>query len=103
MSRSVRTAIVAVGSISLSVMSTMPAAAQTATAGQLLISEFRVRGTGAANDEFIEIYNNIGADHTVVAASGGGYGIAASDGASTRWDRRTRRTSSTRKAPGIPR
>jgi hypothetical protein len=54
--------------------------AQTATAGQLLISEFRVRGPNGANDEFIEIYNNIGADHTVTAASGSGYGVAASDG-----------------------
>lgn len=54
--------------------------AQTATAGQLLISEFRVRGPSGAEDEFIEIYNNIGADHTVTAASGTGYGVAASDG-----------------------
>jgi hypothetical protein len=57
-----------------------PADAQTATAGQLLISEFRVRGPNGANDEFIEIYNNIGSAHTVVAASGTGYGVAASDG-----------------------
>jgi hypothetical protein len=57
-----------------------PADAQTATAGQLLISEFRLRGPSGANDEFIEIYNNVGADHTVVAASGTGYGVAASDG-----------------------
>jgi hypothetical protein len=47
---------------------------------QLIISEFRVRGPNGANDEFIEIYNNSGADHTVTAASGTGYGIAASDG-----------------------
>ena len=47
---------------------------------QLIISEFRVRGPNGANDEFIEIYNNSGADHTVVAASGTGYGVAASDG-----------------------
>ncbi|HZJ45315.1 MAG TPA: lamin tail domain-containing protein [Pyrinomonadaceae bacterium] len=52
----------------------------TATAGQLVISEFRVRGPNGATDEFIEIYNNSGADHTVTAASGSGYGIAASDG-----------------------
>jgi hypothetical protein len=57
-----------------------PADAQTATAGQILISEFRVRGPNGANDEFIELYNNIGSAHTVVAASGGGYGVAASDG-----------------------
>ena len=52
----------------------------TATAGQLVISEFRVRGPNGATDEFIEIFNNSGADHTVTAASGTGYGVAASDG-----------------------
>lgn len=52
-----------------------------ATAGQLLISEFRVRGPNGANDEFIEIYNNSGADHTVADSGvGTGYGIAASNG-----------------------
>lgn len=56
------------------------APAATATAGQLIISSFRVRGPNGANDEYIEIYNNSGADHTVAAASGTGYGIAASDG-----------------------
>jgi hypothetical protein len=49
-------------------------------AGTLLISEFRLRGPTGANDEFIEIYNNSGADHTVTAISGTGYAIAASDG-----------------------
>jgi subtilisin-like proprotein convertase family protein len=58
----------------------IPAAAQTATAGQLLISEFRVRGPNGANDEFIEIYNNTNSSHTATAASGTGYGVAASDG-----------------------
>src|SRR5690348_16260079 len=48
-------------------------------AGQLVISEFRVRGPNGANDEFIEIANNSGADHTV-AGGGTGYGVAASDG-----------------------
>jgi hypothetical protein len=52
----------------------------TAAHAQLIISEFRVRGPNGANDEFIEIYNNSGADHTVTAASGTGYGVAASDG-----------------------
>ena len=56
------------------------ALAQTATAGQIIISEFRVRGPNGANDEFIELYNASGADHTVTALSGSGYGIAASDG-----------------------
>jgi hypothetical protein len=46
---------------------------------QLIISEFRVRGPNGANDEFIELYNNSGADHTV-AGGGTGYGVAASDG-----------------------
>lgn len=51
-----------------------------ASAGQLVISEFRVRGPNGLNDEFIEIANVSGADHTVAALSGTGYGIAASDG-----------------------
>jgi len=60
--------------------STQGVYAQTATAGQIIISEFRVRGPSGANDEFIELYNNSGADHEVTAASGTGYGVAASDG-----------------------
>lgn len=52
--------------------------AQTANA-QLIISEFRVRGPNGANDEFIELYNNSGADHTV-AGGGTGYAVAASNG-----------------------
>lgn len=50
------------------------------SAGALIISEFRVRGPNGANDEFIEIYNDFGSDHTVAATSGTGYGVAASDG-----------------------
>src|SRR5262249_7461636 len=57
-----------------------PEGPKTATAGQLIISEFRLRGPNGAQDEFIEIYNASGANHTVAAASGTGYGIAASDG-----------------------
>src|SRR5439155_14658347 len=49
-------------------------------AGTLLISEFRLRGPNGASDEFIEIYNNSGATHTVAAISGTGYAVAASDG-----------------------
>ncbi|HEX6047330.1 MAG TPA: hypothetical protein VFZ22_22765 [Pyrinomonadaceae bacterium] len=45
----------------------------------LVISEFRVRGPNGANDEFIEIMNATGADHTV-AGGGSGYAIAASNG-----------------------
>ena len=48
-------------------------------AGDLIISEFRVRGPNGANDEFIEIYNKSGIDHTV-AGVGTGYAIVASDG-----------------------
>ena len=48
-------------------------------AAQLIISEFRVRGPNGLNDEFIEIYNNSGADHTV-AGGGTGYAVAASNG-----------------------
>jgi subtilisin-like proprotein convertase family protein len=51
-----------------------------AQSGPLLISEFRVRGPNGANDEFVEIYNNSDANHTVASASGTGYGVAASDG-----------------------
>ncbi len=55
--------------------------ANSATAGQLVISEFRVRGPSGANDEFIEIYNASGADHTVSdSGAGTGYAAAASDG-----------------------
>src|SRR5258708_2310814 len=57
-----------------------PAMPSATLAGTLLISEFRVRGPNGANDEYIEIYNNSGADHTVAAISGTGYAIAASDG-----------------------
>lgn len=45
----------------------------------LVISEFRVRGPNGANDEFIEIFNATGADHTV-AGGGTGYAVAASNG-----------------------
>ena len=41
-------------------------ASQTVSA-QLIISEFRVRGLSGVNDEFIELYNNSGADHTVTS------------------------------------
>jgi len=79
MRRSVRIACVATVAVGALLVGA-PADAQTATAGQILISEFRVRGPNGANDEFIELYNNVGADHTVTAASGTGYGVAASDG-----------------------
>ncbi len=74
MRRSLRRSLGAAAGVLLLLGLTTPAYAQ------LIISEFRVRGPNGANDEFIEIYNNSGADHTVAAASGTGYGVAASDG-----------------------
>jgi hypothetical protein len=51
------------------------------SAGQLIISEFRLRGPSGASDEFIEIYNNTNSPHTVGATdASAGYGVAASDG-----------------------
>ncbi|HLL76504.1 MAG TPA: lamin tail domain-containing protein [Pyrinomonadaceae bacterium] len=48
----------------------------------LIISEFRLNGTGGALDEFIEIYNASNAPHTVNSSDGSntGYAVAASDG-----------------------
>ena len=63
------------------ILSSAPTLTPTATAGQLLISEFRLFGVNGTNDEFIEIFNNSGANHTVVASgTGTGYAVAASDG-----------------------
>lgn len=78
MSKSFRLSLVFAGVIAMTLGMSQIAA------GQLIISEFRVRGPNGANDEFIELYNNSGADHTVVAAvtdgSGDGYAVAASNG-----------------------
>lgn len=73
MSKSFRLSLVCTGLLA------MMLGISQAAAGQLIISEFRVRGPNGANDEFIEIYNNSGADHTV-AGGGTGYGVAASNG-----------------------
>ena len=73
MSKSFRLSLVSTGVVVM-----LLGLAQVAAA-QLIISEFRVRGPNGANDEFIEIYNNSGADHTV-AGGGTGYGVAASNG-----------------------
>lgn len=49
--------------------------------GQLVISEFRPRGTNGATDEFIELDNNTNSDLFVNATDGSaGYAVAASDG-----------------------
>ncbi|HKY41967.1 MAG TPA: lamin tail domain-containing protein [Pyrinomonadaceae bacterium] len=73
MSKSFRVPLVCAGVLAMLVCMSQ------AASGQLIISEFRVRGPNGANDEFIEIYNNSGADHTV-AGGGTGYGVAASNG-----------------------
>ena len=73
-------ASVDIGSIAGGWSITFYQAPTVATAGQLIISEFRLRGPNGAGDEFIEIYNASGADHIVAATSGAGYGVAASDG-----------------------
>lgn len=58
-----------------------PTPSAVATAGQLIISEFRLRGPFGGNDQFVEIYNASGADHTVADSGvGTGYALAASDG-----------------------
>ena len=49
-------------------------------AGGLVISEFRLRGPGGANDEYVEIYNASGSTITVQTGDGSaGYGLFASD------------------------
>jgi hypothetical protein len=51
------------------------------TAGQLIISEFRLRGPNGANDEFIELYNTTaGILHAQSADGSAGLAVAASDG-----------------------
>lgn len=50
-------------------------------AGDLLISEFRLRGPGGPGDEFVEVYNNGDTPQAVNASDGSdGYAVAASDG-----------------------
>jgi hypothetical protein len=47
----------------------------------LIISEFRLRGSNGASDEFVEIYNNGDSDVTINAFDGSaGFALAASDG-----------------------
>ncbi|RYD46969.1 MAG: lamin tail domain-containing protein, partial [Verrucomicrobiaceae bacterium] len=54
--------------------------AATASEGDLVISEFRVRGTNGQHDEFVEIQNVTDTDILVMASSGTGFAVAASDG-----------------------
>lgn len=53
----------------------------SAQPGDLVISEFRVRGPNGANDEFVEIHNATDSDHTVSSVdASSGYAVAASNG-----------------------
>lgn len=66
-------------------MSNNSATAMTAVtgpfAGDLLISEFRLRGPAGDDDEFIELYNNTDAPIAVATTDGSsGWALAASDG-----------------------
>jgi hypothetical protein len=50
-------------------------------ASDLIISEFRLRGPGGDNDEFVEIYNNTNSPFTINASDGSaGFSVVASDG-----------------------
>jgi hypothetical protein len=58
------------------------AIANPGAAGDLVVSEFRLRGPGGANDEYVEIYNASSKDITVTTNDGSaGYGLFASDAA----------------------
>jgi hypothetical protein len=59
----------------------MPAAPTLVSTGNLIISEFSLRGSAGANDEFIELYNNTNSPIIVGATDGSaGFSVAASDG-----------------------
>src|SRR4029450_2440298 len=77
MRRSALGRAVAVSAVLVVMVTNMPV---VHAAGSLIISEFRLRGSSGAQDEFIEIYNDSGSDHTVSSISGTGYAVAASDG-----------------------
>ncbi|MDT7603694.1 MAG: hypothetical protein QOF61_1691 [Acidobacteriota bacterium] len=65
------------GGWSLNITQAVPAT----TAGQLIISEFRLRGPSGANDEFIELYNTTVSTLTTQSAdASAGLAVAASDG-----------------------
>jgi hypothetical protein len=49
------------------------------SAGQLIISEFRLRGPGGSMDEFIELYNTLDTNLSVKTADGTGLAVVSSD------------------------
>ena len=50
-------------------------------AGDLLITEFRLRGPGGAEDEYVEVYNNSDTPRVInTSDESAGYAVAASDG-----------------------
>ena len=54
----------------------------TVATAPLIISEFRLRGPNGPNDEFVEIYNNSDAPHTVAVSDGSaGYALVGSSNA----------------------
>ncbi|MDQ3812789.1 MAG: hypothetical protein M3347_02425, partial [Armatimonadota bacterium] len=54
------------------------ASSPPSSTGPLLISELRTSGPGGAGDDYVEIYNNSDAPHTVAAPDGSaGYGVFA--------------------------
>ena len=59
-----------------------PASSQTQIqAGQVIVSELRLRGPGGAEDEFVELYNNTNSAVTVQALDGSnGWTVAISNG-----------------------
>lgn len=60
---------------------TRVAAATIVNPGDVIISEFRFSGTSGATDEFIELYNNTGADIVVASSdNSAGWLLASSDG-----------------------
>ena len=74
-------AVTLVGTIGGGVTISGIAVVPTALAGDLIISEFRLRGPGGASDEFVEIYNPSIQPLTVATFDGSsGFSLAASDG-----------------------
>ncbi|MFL6209282.1 MAG: metallophosphoesterase [Pyrinomonadaceae bacterium] len=63
------------------IIDTFTVNAPPVTAGQVLISEFRLRGPNGADDEFVELYNNTNAPLSVGTSDGSaGWALVASDG-----------------------